>query len=84
VETVTTCCKVIMIIVNKYSEVLRIIIVGMETFLPMMEWQNSVITATEQQTWLKEKLTTIENVLMKLLQRECRILCNMHTNMREF
>jgi len=72
VEMVTTCCKVIMIVVNKYSEVLRTIIVGMKTGLPIMEWQNSVITVTERQSWLKKKLITIENVLINLLQRECK------------
>lgn len=74
-EMVTTCCKVIMIVVNKYSEVLRTIIVGMKTGLPIMEWQNSVITVTERQSWLKKKLITIENVLINLLQRECKITC---------
>ena len=72
-ETVTTCCKVIMIIVNKYSEKLRTIVVGMETGLPLMEWQHPMATATEKQSWLKEKLTTIENILMNLLQ--CEYIC---------
>jgi len=64
-----------MIVVNKYSEVLRTIIVGMETGLPIMEWQNSVVIATEQQSWLKKKLTAIENVLISLLQCECKVTC---------
>ena len=74
-EMVTTCCKVIMIVVNKYTEVLCTIIVGMETGLPIMEWQYSVVTATERQSWLKKELTTIENILINLFQRECEITC---------
>jgi len=62
-----------MIIVNKYNQELRAIIVGMETDLPVIEWQRPVVTATEKESWLKEKLNTVESILMKLLQRECYI-----------
>ena len=67
-EVVAACCKDIMIIVNKYAAEIRPIVVGMETNLSTMEWPHSVTMVTEQQSWLKDKLAHIENVLMKLLE----------------
>lgn len=57
-----------MIIVNKYVDGIKAIVVGMETNLSTMEWPHSVTTVTEQQSWLKDKLKNIENMLMKLLE----------------
>jgi len=68
VEVVTGCCKDVMIIINKFAGEIKTIVVGMETNLPAMEWPHSVAKATGQQLWLKEKLTIIEKILIKLLQ----------------
>lgn len=68
VEVVTACCKDIMIIVNKYADEIETIMVGMETNLFTMEWPCSVSMVAEKQLWLKEKLTNIEIILMKLLE----------------
>lgn len=57
-----------MIIVNKYAAEIGAVVVGMETNLSTMEWPHSVTTVTEQQSWLKDKSTNLENVLMKLLE----------------
>ena len=57
-----------MVIVNKYAGEIKTIMVGMETSLSAMEWPDSVAAVTEQQLWLKEKLTSIEAVLIKLLE----------------
>ena len=57
-----------MIIVNKYADEIETIMVGIETNLFTMEWPCLVSTVTEQQLWLKEKLTNIEIILMKLLE----------------
>lgn len=67
-EVVTACCKGIMIIINKYAAVISAVMVGMETSIPAMEWPRPLTTATERQLWLKEKLTDIDCILMKLLE----------------
>lgn len=67
-EVVTACCKDIMMIVNKYDGEIKAVMVGMETNLSAMEWPHSVTIVTEQQSWLKEKLTNIESILMRLLE----------------
>ena len=68
VEVVTACCKDVMVIVNKYASEIKAIVVGMETDPSSMEWLDSVATVTEQQMWLKGKLTNIETVTIKLLE----------------
>ena len=68
VEVVTACCKDVMVIVNKYASEIKAIVVDMETNPSSMEWPDSVATVTEQQIWLKGKLTNIETVTIKLLE----------------
>ena len=75
VEVVTACCKDIMVIVNKYAGEIKTFMVGMERNPSTMEWPDSVATVTEQQLWLKEKLTNIETILIKLLEGKLCIFC---------
>ena len=63
-----------MVIINKYAEDIKAIMVGMETDQPTMEWPQLVSTITEQQLWLTEKLENIETVLMNLLKG--KVNCN--------
>ena len=71
-----------MIVINKYTSEVNTIMVGMETTPSTMEWPDSVAMVTEQQLWLKEKLTDIEAVLIKLLKGDtlsithCQVLDN--------
>ena len=63
-----------MVIINKYAEDIKAIMVGMETDQLTMEWPQLVSTVTEQQLWLTDKLENIENVLMNLLKG--KVNCN--------